>query len=83
MDALARCERSRDALVQRLLEAMAVLGRLQGQVVDLDAARSEMSDSIAQLEREAAARSAATAEIAELLDGGTTGPRDGATSTRG
>jgi hypothetical protein len=52
-------------------------------VVDLDAARSEMSDSIAQLEREAAARSAATAEIAELLDGGTTGPRDGATSTRG
>jgi hypothetical protein len=70
MDALARCERSRDALVQRLLEAMTVLGRLQGQVVDLGAARSELSDSIAQLEREAAARSAATAEMAALLDGG-------------
>ena len=33
MDALRRCERSRDALVQRLLEAMTVLGQLQGQSV--------------------------------------------------
>ena len=45
MDALARCERARDALVQRLLEAMTVLGQLQGQTADLDAAESELSSS--------------------------------------
>jgi Protein kinase domain len=71
LDSLARCERARDALVQRLLQAMTVLGQLQGQVVDLEAARSELTDSVAELEREAVARSAATAEIAALLDGQT------------
>jgi hypothetical protein len=67
MDALARCERVRDAVVQRLLEAMTVLGHLQGQAVDLEAARSGLADSIAELRLETEARSAAAAEIAELL----------------
>jgi predicted Ser/Thr protein kinase len=67
MDALARCERARDALVQRLLEAMTVLGRLQGQAVDLEAARSGLTDSIAELRTEAEARAAAKAEIAALI----------------
>lgn len=72
MDALARCERARDALVQRLLEAMTVLGRLQGQAVDLESARSGLADSIAELRIEAEARAAAKAEIAELLGDGST-----------
>jgi predicted Ser/Thr protein kinase len=66
-DALARCERARDALVQRLLEAMTVLGRLQGQAVDLESARSGLTDSIAELRTETEARAAAKAEIAALL----------------
>ena len=49
MDALARCERARDALVQRLLEAMTVLGQLQGQTADLGAEESELASSIAEL----------------------------------
>ena len=75
MDTLARWERARDALVQRLLEAMTVLGQLQGQVVDLEAARSELSGSIAELEREAQARVAAAAEIEALLEAGEPGQR--------
>jgi Protein kinase domain len=35
MDDLARCERARDALVQRLLDAIATLGRLHGQTAQL------------------------------------------------
>jgi hypothetical protein len=73
MDALARCERARDALVQRLLEAMTVLGQLQGQAVDLESARSGLADSVSELRIEAEARAAAAAEIAALL-GGTEAP---------
>jgi hypothetical protein len=67
LDALGRCERARDALVQRLLEALAVLGRLQGQAADLAAVRSGMGDSIAELRTEGDARAAAAAEISALL----------------
>lgn len=67
LDALARCERARDALVQRLLEAMTVLGHLQGQAVDLESARSGLADSTAELRIEAEARAAAEAEVAALL----------------
>jgi septal ring factor EnvC (AmiA/AmiB activator) len=67
MDALARCERARDALVQRLLEAMTVLGQLQGQTADLGAEESELASSIAELRAEAGARAAAAEEIAQLL----------------
>ena len=67
MDALARCERARDALVQRLLEAMTVLGQLQGQTADLEAAESGLADSIAELRSESEARAAAAEEMAKLL----------------
>jgi septal ring factor EnvC (AmiA/AmiB activator) len=67
MDALARCERARDALVQRLLEAMTVLGQLQGQTADLGAEESELASSIAELRAESQARAAAAEEIAHLL----------------
>jgi predicted Ser/Thr protein kinase len=67
MDALARCERARDALVQRLLEAMTVLGQLQGQTADLGAEESELSSSIAELRAEAKARAAAAEEMEQLL----------------
>lgn len=67
MDALSRCERARDALVQRLLEAMTVLGQLQSQTAELTAGDPDLADSIAELRGEAEARSAAAAEIAALL----------------
>jgi serine/threonine-protein kinase len=67
MDALARCERARDALVQRLLEAMTVLGQLQGQTADLGAEESELASSISELRAESEARAAAAEEMAQLL----------------
>ncbi len=74
LDALRRCERSRDALVQRLLEAMTVLGQLQGQSVDLGLAQSELAASIAELRTEADAHAAAAAEMAALLGTGSSDP---------
>lgn len=67
LDALARCERARDALVQRLLEAMTVLGQLQGQTADLGAEESELASSITELRAESEVRAAAAAEMAQLL----------------
>jgi predicted Ser/Thr protein kinase len=67
LDALARCERARDALVQRLLEAMTVLGQLQGQTADLGAEESELAGSIAELRAEAKVRAEAAEEMAQLL----------------
>jgi tRNA A-37 threonylcarbamoyl transferase component Bud32 len=68
LDALARSEQARDALVQRLLEAMTVLGRLQSQstagLADEDATLAEMTR---ELRREAGAQATAAREIAELL----------------
>jgi predicted Ser/Thr protein kinase len=68
LDTLARCERTRDALVQRLLEAMTVVGRLQGQQAALAA---ESDDTLAELTRElkqeAEAQAAAAKEIRELM----------------
>lgn len=68
LDTLARCERTRDALVQRLLEAMTVVGRLQGQQAALAA---ESDDTLAGVSRElrieAEAQAAAAREMAELL----------------
>ena len=69
MDALARSERARDALVQRLLEALTVLGQLQGQTADLELERSTLAESVAELRTEADARAAAAKEIEALLGG--------------
>jgi predicted Ser/Thr protein kinase len=66
-DALARCERARDALVQRLLDALAVLGRLQGQAAELGGNDQALEETVATLRAEAEAQQAAAREIAALL----------------
>ena len=69
LDALARCERIRDGLVQRLLEAMTVLGKLQGQAADLATEGSALNETLAEIRAEAEARAKAEAEIEALLGG--------------
>jgi ABC-type transporter Mla subunit MlaD len=64
LDALARCERSRDALVQRLLEAMTVLGRLQSTPAE---SGPELAAITQELQGEASAQSEAVKEIEQLL----------------
>ena len=68
LDTLARCERTRDALVQRLLEAMTVVGRLQGQQAAL-AAESDatLAELTRELKLEAEAQAAAAKEMRELM----------------
>jgi hypothetical protein len=68
LDALARSERARDALVQRLLEAMTVLGRLQSQATSaVTAEDGTLAEVTRELRAEAEAQAAAAREIAELL----------------
>ncbi len=68
LDALARSERARDALVQRLLEAMTVLGRLQSQsTADLADEDATLAEVTRELRLEADAQAAASREITELL----------------
>jgi hypothetical protein len=68
LDALSRCERTRDALVQRLLEAMTAVARLRTQHAEL-AQESEptLADLTRELQAEAAAQAAAAKEIEALL----------------
>jgi predicted Ser/Thr protein kinase len=68
LDSLARCERIRDALVQRLLEAMTVLGKLQSQSAELaDASDPTLSDLTRELQDDAGAQSEAAEEVEALL----------------
>ena len=68
LDAVARCERARDVLVQRLLDATTTLGRLRTEVAgELGAAGRELSELTQDLETEAVARAAAAKEVSELL----------------
>lgn len=68
LDAFSRCERARDGLVQRLLEAMTVLGQLHSQAAAGAAATgSSLDDVTRELRREAEAQAAAAREIAQLL----------------
>jgi predicted Ser/Thr protein kinase len=68
LDALSRCERTRDALVQRLLEAMTAVARLRTQHAEL-AGESEptLAELTRELQAEAQAQAAAAREIAALL----------------
>jgi hypothetical protein len=68
LDALARCERTRDALVQRLLEAMTAVTRLRTQQVEL-AGESDptLGELTRELQAEADAQAAAAREIEALL----------------
>ena len=68
LDALARCERTRDALVQRLLEAMTAVSRLRTSQAELsDAGESALGEVTRELKAEADAQAAAAQEIAALL----------------
>jgi hypothetical protein len=68
LDTLARCERTRDALVQRLLEAMTVAGRLQGQQAAFAAATDDsLADLTRELRQEGDAQGAAAREVAALF----------------
>jgi hypothetical protein len=68
LDSLARSERARDALVQRLLEAMTVLGRLQSQATSAVAAEDgTLAEVTRELRAQAEAQAAAAREIALLL----------------
>jgi hypothetical protein len=71
LDALARCERTRDALVQRLLEAMTAVARLRTQQAELsDAGEPTLDEVTRELQAEADAQAAAAREIAVLLGAG-------------
>jgi hypothetical protein len=68
LDALARCERVRDGLAQRLLDATTALGTLRTEAVaQRGAVGTDLSELTRELEAEAAARRAAAKEVAELL----------------
>ena len=68
LDALTRWERTRDALVQRLLEAMTAVARLRTQQVELaQESDSTLGDLADELRREAEAQAAASRELEALL----------------
>jgi hypothetical protein len=68
LDALTRSERTRDALVQRLLEAMTAVARLRSQQVELAQEDDPtLGDLAGELRREAEAQAAASRELEALL----------------
>jgi hypothetical protein len=72
-DALARCERARDALVQRLLDATAVLSGLTGRAALRTAAPDAPLASLArELDEESRVQAEAAREVELLLGAGST-----------
>jgi Protein kinase domain len=68
LDALARCERGRDALVQRLLDATASLSRLAGDAAALTAGEDSPLASLARdLDAEGRLQAEAAREVETLL----------------
>jgi serine/threonine-protein kinase len=68
LDALTRSERTRDALVQRLLEAMTAVARLRTQQAELAQEDDPtLGDLAGELRREAEAQAAASRELEALL----------------
>jgi hypothetical protein len=68
LDALTRSERTRDALVQRLLEAMTAVARLRTQQAELSQESDPtLGDLASELRREAEAQAAASRELEALL----------------
>jgi predicted Ser/Thr protein kinase len=69
LDGVTECERTRDALVQQLLEVLSVLGELHGKSADLlRAAGPDLAALGRELELDLAAHGAAARELAELLE---------------
>jgi hypothetical protein len=66
LDALARCERMRDASAQRLLEALTVLGLLSADAGD-GASLEPLGALTRELEQDAAAQAEARRELDALL----------------
>ena len=69
MDALARCGRSRDRLVQRFLDAISALGSMRGHLAaDRLAEGPDIALLTRELEEDARRRAEAAAEVERLLD---------------
>ncbi len=66
VDTLSDCERTRDALVQRLLEAMTVVGQLQTQ--SAEEAAPILAELTRELQGEAEGQAAAAEEITRFLE---------------
>ena len=67
-DSLAECERTRGATVQRLLDAVTMLGQLDVQTIrGTDDASARLSELVAEISSEVHARSAAREELGALL----------------
>ena len=70
LDSLAECERTRDVAVQRLLDAVTVLGQLDAQAIrGTDDVSARLGELVAEIAAEVRARSAAREEMAALLAG--------------
>jgi hypothetical protein len=68
LDSLTECERTRDGVVQRLLDAVTVLGQLDVQAIrSTDDTTARLSELVAEIGREVKARSAAREEMETLL----------------
>ena len=68
LDSLAECERMRDGLVQRLLDAITVLGQLDLQAIrGADDTTARLGELVAEIGSEVRARSAAREEMETLL----------------
>jgi hypothetical protein len=68
LDGLVDCERTRDAAVQRLLDAVTVLGQLDVQAIRAtDDVRGRLEEVIAELDSDVRARVAARDELGTLL----------------
>jgi hypothetical protein len=68
LDGLSECERTRDGTVQRLLDAVTVLGQLDVQAIrGSDDATARLGELVAEIGSEVKVRSAARQEIESLL----------------
>jgi hypothetical protein len=68
LDALAQCERTRDALVQRLLDVMTVLGQARSVgAMAATAPSARLAEMGAELSRDVKAHEAAAKEVEALL----------------
>jgi hypothetical protein len=67
-DSLAECERARDAAVQRLLDAVTVLGQLDTQSIrGFEDVNTRLGELVAEIASEAKVRSATREEMESLL----------------
>jgi hypothetical protein len=68
LDSLAECERMRDTAVQRLLDAVTVLGQLDAQAIrGTDDVNARLGELVAEIASEVRARAEAREELASLL----------------